>query len=586
MRRTTKILSLALALAMILSAASAFADTTENDSIYNEICTIADSVNVGEKDESFTGNINIYMNWGTVSPLYSLLNVFMDIDEAKKNGTEPTKSFMWYERPSTADEKLLPENVTLMNDIDEKYNSGKLNAENTKKCMGYVKKVYETYPNAHYTLFTDDLRAQYELCLMTYNGIPESQYNVILGSDGIASYTTMNSYLLSGLDQDKVGESTEESGKFNDKWNYYAYWYHEYKKRMANHDFWDQRFLNSNGGGTYIMWEEASQDNVEYWIQWPQLLKVNVGGLQELLNEKMNLVEKHHNDMYASLSDKSKEDFLNLVLAGAFKGSDYPEGTNFKELYDTTYMPGYADKSKKYMIISGTSQAGEGDTTGKNFEARVDAVIKEFGDEYTYLYKPHPRWPASSIQGRQEYLDSKGIVELPAQTPMEVLLWTYPEVYVGGYSSSLYMSATTKGQVKFFLAAGPKSLSDPLPAIYDLGYFDDAVFFNPDPIKNTPEPSAEPTIKPSSEPNGFSVKYAEGNAEVKVPENGTYCVVFASYKDGALAGIKTITKEFNAGTETVTPEGFSETDTDNVKVMLWDTVNSLSPKCVSDSKNK
>lgn len=225
------------------------------------------------------------------------------------------------------------------------------------------------------------------------------------------------------------------------------------------------------------------------------------------------------------------------------------------------------------MIISGTSTASEGGT----FETRVNALMEHFGEEYTYLYKPHPSWPASKVQGRTEYLESKGITELPAQTPMEVILIAYPQVNLGGYKSSLYMNITGE-HVKFFFADKPQDLADPLPDLFQLGKYPDAVFVtsNSEVKVITPEPTAEP----------FSVKYADGNAEVTVPENGTYCVVFASYKDGALAGVKTVTKDFNKGTETVTPEGFNETDTDNVKVMLWDTVNSLSPKCVSDSKNK
>jgi hypothetical protein len=34
---------------------------------------------------------------------------------------------------------------------------------------------------------------------------------------------------------------------------------------------------------------------------------------------------------------------------------------------------------------------------------------------------------------------------------MEVLLWAYPNVYIGGYNSSLYLSVHDAGQVKFFI---------------------------------------------------------------------------------------------------------------------------------------
>ena len=458
----------------------------EDAALLEEIETIAANTNVGEKDESFTGNINVYMNWGTVSPLYSLLNVYTDIDEAKKEGREPTKSFMWYERAATANEKLLPENVTLMNNIDAKYNNGANNAENTKQCMGFFRKVYETYPNAHYTLFTDDLRAQYEFLMMNYNGVPKEQYNVVLGTDGTATYSMIKNYLYKNSDPTDVDQVM---GDVNSNWDWYAYWYHEYQKRISNHQVEQSRFINTNGGASFVVWEQASQDNVEYWVQWPQLMVSDVEGLNEYLQSKMHIVEKHHNDMYAALSEESKKEFLNLVLAGSFRDTEYPTDTDFKAMYDEQYFPGYSE-GKKYMIISGTSKDGENPA----FEESVDAVMNYFGDEYTYLYKPHPAWPAKNVEGREEYLKSKGIVELPAQTPMEVILWTYPNVNVGGYNSSLYMSATTKGQVKFFLSPGVEALTAPLPDLYDLGYYDDAIFFNPDPILPEPSQSSDPAI--------------------------------------------------------------------------------------------
>ena len=388
------------------------------------------------------------------------------------------KSFIWYERAATANEKLLPDNVTLMNNIDAKYNNGANNAENTKQCMGFFRKVFETYPNAHYTLFTDDLRAQYEFLMMNYNGVPKEQYNVVLGTDGTATYSMIKNYLYKNSDPQDVDQVI---GDVNSNWDLYAYWYHEYQKRITNHQVDQGRFLNNNGGACFVMWEQAAQDNVEYWIQWPQLMVSDVEGLNEIMQSKMHLVEKRHNDMYAALTPESKKAFLNLVLAGSFRDTDYPIDTDFKAMYDEQYFPGY-DEGKKYMIISGTSKSGENPA----FEKSVEAVMNYFGDEYTYLYKPHPAWPASTVTGRKEFLDAKGIKELPAQTPMEVILWTYPNVNVGGYNSSLYMSATTKGQVKFFLSSGPEALTAPLPDLYDLGYYDDAIFFDPDPIITDP----------------------------------------------------------------------------------------------------
>lgn len=93
----------------------------------------------------------------------------------------------------------------------------------------------------------------------------------------------------------------------------------------------------------------------------------------------VNFIKKVHNEMYASLTEDSKKVFMNEVLSAAM-GSDYSKDTDFKALYDNTYFPGYADGSKKYMIISGTSPSGEGSSAA--FEERVNNVMNYFGDEY------------------------------------------------------------------------------------------------------------------------------------------------------------------------------------------------------------
>lgn len=582
MRRTIKIISFALALSMTMSAVSAFADTTNPTSspevsatvspsasaqpdeqptsapktLNDEIDELAAAIDVGEKDEAYTGDINIYTTYGTLPTLYALSFMYKDISDAEKESREPAKGFIWYLRGKTANPDKLPPNVTVMGEITETQD---YYPSDSKRFMAYARKLYATYPNAHFNLYCDDLRAQAEVLYFSFNNIPESQYNVHLLSDGTGSYSYIKKYLY-----EQSEEIDEEIENTTNKWNNLAYWYNEYKERAKKGQIDEGRFLNNNMGACYIMWAAASQDNIDYYLQWPELMISDSPEVNQYLDTMVHRVKKQPSEIYEELPEAQRAEFLDLVLSAS--------GLT-QEQYDETYLPGIKDGTKKYMIISGTSTASEGGT----FETRVNALMEHFGEEYTYLYKPHPSWPASKVQGRTEYLESKGITELPAQTPMEVILIAYPQVNLGGYKSSLYMNITGE-HVKFFFADKPQDLADPLPDLFQLGKYPDAVFVtsNSEVKVITPEPTAEP----------FSVKYADGNAEVTVPENGTYCVVFASYKDGALAGVKTVTKDFNKGTETVTPEGFNETDTDNVKVMLWDTVNSLSPKCVSDSKNK
>lgn len=532
-----------------LTTAEPTATPTADELLYKEIKAISEETNVGEKDETFTGNINVYMNWGTVGPLYSLLNIYQDLDKAKAAGEEPTKTFMWYERPQTIDYTKLPEHVVLMNVIDSKYDSGKNNADNSKKCMGFMMKVFETYPNAHYTLYTDDLRAQYEFLMMNYAGI--TNYNVIIESDGTASYSRIKEFYKG--DKPTITENVISN------LNTYNYHYSYFKDQISNKRV-DPAFLSSNGAGSDYMYAQAKQEHVKYWIQWPEMVASDVDGMNDYLTNEygINFVKKHHNEMYESLTETSKSDFMNAVLSAAM-GSSYPENTDFKKIYDETYFSGYADESKKYMIISGTSTSGEG--SSEKFEERVNNVIEYFGDDYVYLYKPHPRYPASEVAGRTEFLESKGITELPAQTPMETILWTYPKVSVGGYSSSLYMSATTKGQVKFFFAENGDSLGAPLPDLYKLGYFDDAVFFNPDVV-----------IKPTE---GVDMSYDDGT--ITFSENIDSGKLLAVQYDSSncLENIKVYDVE-NSNTFAL-PENDVKEFNGEVSFMLWNNLQDMTP---------
>lgn len=537
-------------------------EPTADEKLYAEIRSIADKTNVGEKDETFTDNINVYMDWGTVGPLYSLLNIYQDLDNATKEGKEPTKTFMWYERPSTIDYKKLPEHVVLMNEIDPYYDAAGHNAENTKKCMGFLMKVYETYPNAHYTFYTDDLRSSYEFLMMNYNGI--TNYDIVIESDGTASYTYVKSNLYPNVDASNTEEALKAvKTSLADK----DFRYSSFKNQMKNKHVQDA-FLSNNGAASDCMWSLGKQDNAQYWLQWPELVGSAVSGLNDYLTNDygVNFVKKVHNEMYASLTEDSKKAFMNAVLSAAM-GSDYSEDTDFKALYDNTYFPGYADGSKKYMIISGTSPSGEGSSAA--FEERVNNVMNYFGDEYVYLYKPHPRWAASKVDGRVAFLESKGIKELPAQTPMETILWAYPNVSVGGYSSSLYMSATTKGQVKFFFAANGNSLGTPLPDLYNLGYFDDAIFFNPDVVTKfdvTAIGKYADKVKVQKELKNDKMTFTITSVDNSdLPEVTLYTAEYD--ENGKLLGVKLNNGEVADGTLTITSD-FPETS--NYKFMLWD----------------
>jgi len=79
-------------------------------------------------------------------------------------------------------------------------------------------------------------------------------------------------------------------------------------------------------------------------------------------------------------------------------------------------------------------------------ETIISQIIADFGNDYKLFFKPHPSFIADNNK-----IKNKEITVLPAQLPMDVLLWAYPDVSIGGYNSSLYLSVRDAGQVKFFI---------------------------------------------------------------------------------------------------------------------------------------
>ena len=101
-------------------------------------------------------------------------------------------------------------------------------------------------------------------------------------------------------------------------------------------------------------------------------------------------------------------------------------------------------------------------------------IIDSYGNEYIILYKPHPR--AIPTQEQEEFFNSLDIKVLPGRLPMEAISFVYPNLKLGGFGSSLYLSVD-KGKTLFFIANNKQELVSPLDELYD-SLFSDAKFYN------------------------------------------------------------------------------------------------------------
>lgn len=375
-------------------------------------------------------NINIYATHGSLPTLYALLNAYADESE----------SYMWYERATTVpDTSALPSHIKLMTPLGS-------DPFNLQKRMDEVGEIIKANPYAHFNLYCDDIRAQYEIQLLVYNGLSRDRYNVYLVSDGTGTYTWFDSYF-------------KDSTAATENWDKYVAEYNTAIENAKNGIISDNLYKENTAGLLYCFVSPTLNDNVEHWVQYKDILVSN----NSEINSKLNFVEKKPYDMYNALSDEKKAEFLSVM------GAD-------KATCDEKYFP---NNGKKYIVILGAAanENGEGRVDG-TFEDAMDQVLQDYGDDYVFYYKPHPVWPASKVEGREDYLKSRGIVELPAQLPMEVLMWAYPEVGIGGYTSTTYLSAF-KGNVKFFFANKKEDLLNVVTTLLDEGLLGDNIEFYP-----------------------------------------------------------------------------------------------------------
>ena len=198
------------------------------------------------------------------------------------------------------------------------------------------------------------------------------------------------------------------------------------------------------------------RDNVHYLLQFPQMIDFK----DERVNDEMknaNFVKIDLKKQFADLFDEQKSTFLSNIFLNK---------TEFDEKY-------FIDENGKYLIITGANPF-YGDLDKNQFETIMKQVKEDYGEEYTLLYKPHPS--ALPNDEQQKFLNSLNIKVLPGRMPMESIMFIYPNIKLGGFASSLYMSAE-EGQTEFFFAKDSTKLVDPLNTLYS-DLFSNAKFYN------------------------------------------------------------------------------------------------------------
>lgn len=389
---------------------------------------------ISRKKESEYG---IYVTTETLQALFVNLQVVQNKEQ---------KGYFWTARTSTINMDVLSKNLPNLQ-ISEHCGTITENEyikEVLPEVKAYIQKVLQEDENAYFRLYTDDVRFYLESELFGKVGLDDSRFCVTLYTNGTLSY--VREYEL--YRENKYERFLEE------KENYLKI-VENLKSNVMEGDndhpgsyMVDEKspIFTANINYDYMLISALTRENITYEMQYPEKLKFEDAKIAKEMQranlEKVVAVEK-----YRELSEESKQMFLENI------------NLNKQEL-DEVY---FTNQEAKYLIITGTVPFYE-HKTQEEFEEMIRKVYQDYKEEYIILYKPHPR--ALPTANQETFLSSLDIKVLPGAIPMEAILFIYPNLQIGGFASSLYMSAD-KGKTEFFFVKEVAQLVSPLDQLYD-----------------------------------------------------------------------------------------------------------------------
>ena len=367
--------------------------------------------------------VKVFADEYNIAPITATMPVtifslsLMDKDNGIINNAEgnPIPTFVWFKRSEAWDYTNMPENVYTMPMV----NSNRITANadqseiysNTSK---WVKELYEINSNSKFNFFYNDYFAYGWLQATIANGIPQSNYKVVLLSDGTASFSYFNKHFDNENYATNYAKMVEKYNKLKTQIKSRK----SYKEQLINNFEIDANTIREYA---YIMAKE--EPNVEWW-----LTRVS-GTMATNCPEMQNQI----NDLVSAGKIKVK-DLKSLLFALTTE-----EQASLKQLYNfsDTMFEKASNENKKIMVILGTWTDTENKT---NFDEYVKAVQKYYGNDYVYYYKGHPRNPTNSVKGKLEHLNSLNLIDVDSTIAAELIFFFNPDAYCTGYQSTTFVS--------------------------------------------------------------------------------------------------------------------------------------------------
>lgn len=263
---------------------------------------------------------NIIMTNATIPPMMATL-------DAISNGN---KTYMWYGRPLTfASVSNLEEQVTLIK--KEAVNQTGISSEAVTLMQNQVNQLYSKNTKSKFRFYVTDYGIDAAMRVMVQNRIPEANYKVILLEDGTGSYANFTANFGAADTIEHFNATLEAvNQKITDSWENRG---GDYLASGGNMQNWAQAFAY------------ATRPNVEYWLQFPEMLSSNDAAIAAKLEttnaNKINFVKKNLNEVYAQISVEKQNIFKNILI-----------DSNINNIM--TF-----ENNKPLLMVTGTSYGGE-----------------------------------------------------------------------------------------------------------------------------------------------------------------------------------------------------------------------------------
>ena len=378
-------------------------------------------------DESKKSIYTFFNFAGTMPSLLSMIDFI-------KNEPETKEIYMTMNRANTFNGTYLLERYPVF----KKYEA----TTDLTNCFNRFKEILRNDPNAYFRFFVDDIRCRFYYIYGLNSGLDPSKFEYRATSDGAATYTQY----YSTFDKKTAKSIQEMQGRYN-------------TSKVGNFN------VDLNIGPipyAQDMFPLAQLNNCELWLGNPSLL-IPSDNETKIEHDKLHLVGI---DLTKTFNEMTVDQQDTWMRALSFNK------TEFKE----KYFPG----EKPPLLIIATNGYGHF-KSWKQYKTNLDEVVRLFGDNYSLIYKPHPQsLPGKSLSN---YLSEHGIPVVGDMLPTEILLTVYDNMYLGGFTSTLFLAAQ-QNHTLFFFAKDMEALGYYLYLFGQRGYFDNAIYINKEALKD------------------------------------------------------------------------------------------------------